>query len=55
MVTAEQRNQARAFLKKAEEYLGSAEDNLAAERNTRPLPAMQSTLASARKTPSSQR
>lgn len=34
MATAEQRNHARAFLKKAEEYLGSAEDNLVAARNT---------------------
>jgi Nucleotidyltransferase domain len=34
MATAEQRNHARAFLKKSEEYLASAEDNLAAERYT---------------------
>jgi HEPN domain-containing protein len=34
MATAEQRNHARAFLTKAEEYLASAEDNLAAERRT---------------------
>lgn len=33
MATAEQRNHSRAFLKKAEEYLASAEDNLAADRN----------------------
>lgn len=34
MATAEQRNQAKSFLKKAEEYLASAEANLTAERNT---------------------
>ncbi|GAA5118817.1 hypothetical protein [Haloechinothrix salitolerans] len=34
MATAEQRNHAKAFLKKTEEYLASAEDNLAAGRNT---------------------
>lgn len=34
MVTAEQRNPARNFLKKAEEYLASAEDDLAADRHT---------------------
>ena len=34
MATAEQRNHARSFLRKAEEYLASAEDNLAAERHT---------------------
>lgn len=34
MATAEQRNQAKNFLKKAEEYLASAETNLAAERYT---------------------
>ena len=34
MATAEQRNHASAFLKKAAEYLASAEDNLAAGRNT---------------------
>jgi hypothetical protein len=34
MATVEQRNQAKSFLKKAEEYLASAEDNLAAERHT---------------------
>ena len=34
MATAEQRNHAKAFLKKAEEYLASAEDNLAANRYT---------------------
>ena len=34
MATAEQRNHAKSFLKKAEEYLASAEDNLAAERHT---------------------
>lgn len=34
MATSEQRNHARAFLKKAEEYLASAEDNLKSERNT---------------------
>jgi hypothetical protein len=34
MATAEQRNHARSFLKKAEEYLASAEANLAAERYT---------------------
>jgi hypothetical protein len=34
MVTAEQRNHARAFLTKAEEYLASAEDSLTAERPT---------------------
>lgn len=32
--TAEQRNHAKSFLKKAEEYLASAADNLAAERHT---------------------
>ena len=31
MATVEQRNHAKSFLKKAEEYLGSAEDNLTAE------------------------
>jgi HEPN domain-containing protein len=34
MATAEQRNHARSFLKKAEEYLASAEANLAAKRYT---------------------
>lgn len=34
MATAEQRNHAKAFLKKAEEYLASAQDNLTAKRNT---------------------
>lgn len=34
MATAEQRNHAKNFLKKAEEYLASAEANLAADRNT---------------------
>ena len=34
MATLEQRNHARSFLKKAKEYLGSAEANLAAERYT---------------------
>lgn len=34
MTTAEQRAHAKSFLKKAEEYLASAEDNLAAERHT---------------------
>jgi uncharacterized protein (UPF0332 family) len=34
MATGEQRNHARSFLKKAEEYLASAEANLAAERYT---------------------
>jgi hypothetical protein len=34
MVRAEQRNHAKAFLRKAEEYLASAEDNLAAKRYT---------------------
>lgn len=34
MATAEQRNHARAFLTKAEEYLASAEDSLTAERHT---------------------
>jgi uncharacterized protein (UPF0332 family) len=34
MANAEHRNHARAFLKKAEEYLASAEDNLVVERNT---------------------
>jgi hypothetical protein len=34
MATAEQRNRAKSFLKKAEEYLASAEDNLATERHT---------------------
>jgi hypothetical protein len=34
MATAEQRNHAKAFLKKAEEYLASAQDNLAEGRNT---------------------
>ena len=34
MANAEQLNHAKAFLKKAEEYLASAEDNLAAERYT---------------------
>ena len=34
MATAEHRNHARAFLTKAEEYLASAEDSLAAERYT---------------------
>ena len=32
MVAAEHRNHARAFLTKAEEYLASAEDSLAAKR-----------------------
>lgn len=34
MATAEQRNHAKNFLKEAEEYLASAEANLAAERYT---------------------
>ena len=34
MATVEQRNHAKSFLTKAEEYLASAEDNLAAERHT---------------------
>jgi HEPN domain-containing protein len=34
MANAEQRNQAKALLRKAEEYLASAEDNLAEGRNT---------------------
>ncbi len=34
MARAEQRNYAKAFLQKAEEYLASAEDNLAAKRYT---------------------
>lgn len=34
MATAEQRNHAKAFLRKAEEYLASAEDNLDLERYT---------------------
>jgi HEPN domain-containing protein len=34
MATAEQRNHAKSFLKKAEEYLASAEANLAATRYT---------------------
>ena len=34
MANAEQRNHAKVFLKKAEEYLVSAEANLAADRNT---------------------
>jgi HEPN domain-containing protein len=34
MATTEQPNHAKSFLKKAAEYLGSAEDNLAAERHT---------------------
>lgn len=34
MATAEQRNHARSFLRKAEEYLASADDSLAAERHT---------------------
>jgi hypothetical protein len=33
MATAEQRNHAKSFLKKAEEYLASAEDSLAAKRH----------------------
>ena len=34
MATAEQRKHVKSFLTKAEEYLASAEDNLAAERHT---------------------
>jgi HEPN domain-containing protein len=34
MATGAQRNYAKSFLKKGEEYLASAEDNLAAERHT---------------------
>ncbi|HBJ72735.1 MAG TPA: hypothetical protein DDY88_03260 [Actinobacteria bacterium] len=34
MATAEHRNHAKSFLKKSEEYLASAEDNLAAGRHT---------------------
>lgn len=34
MAPAEQRNHARGFLKKAQEYLASAEDNLTAQRHT---------------------
>lgn len=34
MATAEHRDRAKTFLKKAEEYLASAEDNLSAQRHT---------------------
>jgi hypothetical protein len=34
MAISERRNYAKSFLKKAEEYIASAEDNLAAERHT---------------------
>jgi len=34
MATADQRNHAKSFLKKAEDYLASAEDSLAAKRHT---------------------
>ena len=34
MATVEQRNHANSFLKKAQEYLASAEENLTAERHT---------------------
>jgi hypothetical protein len=34
MATAEQRNRSKSFLMKAEQYLASAEDSLAAERHT---------------------
>jgi HEPN domain-containing protein len=34
MATGTQQNYAKSFLKKAEEYVASAEDNLAAERHT---------------------
>jgi hypothetical protein len=34
MASTEQRNHAKSFLKKADEYLAAAEDNLAAERHT---------------------
>ena len=34
MASADQRNHAQAFLRKAQEYLASAEDNLAAQRHT---------------------
>jgi hypothetical protein len=34
MATTEQRNHAKSFLKRVEEYLASAEDNLAGERHT---------------------
>ncbi len=34
MATTEQRNHAKSFLKKAEEYIASADDNLAAGRHT---------------------
>jgi hypothetical protein len=34
MASGEARNHAKSFLKKAEEYLASAEDNVAAERHT---------------------
>ena len=34
MAPSEQRNYAKSFLKKAEEYLAAAEDNLTAERYT---------------------
>ena len=34
MATGAQRNYSKSFLKKAEEYVASAEDNLAAERHT---------------------
>ena len=34
MASAEQRNHAKSFLRKSEEYLAAAEDSLAAERHT---------------------
>jgi hypothetical protein len=52
VVAADQRNYARSFLKKAEEYLASAEDNLAADRNTPPPRATRSTPGSVPRTPS---
>lgn len=41
MANAEQHNRARSFLKKAEEYLASADDNVSMER---PIPAAGDTI-----------
>lgn len=51
MATLEQRNHARSFLRKAEEYLASAEVNLEAGA-TPSQPGTPSTRASAPRTPS---
>lgn len=51
IIALEQRNHARSFLKKAEEYLAFTQDNLDLERYT-PAGGANTTLGAARRTPS---